>query len=241
MQARQNEGGLQEQGGTKDPVSGNDVPIGSLKEEVRDDIPAMLSEGEFVFPADVTRYYGLDTLMKMRQKAKQGLKIMEAMGQMGNSEEAIVPDDIPFDFDDLEAFGNNNFSIELNDIDDVLKKVEKLDFIDQTKINLVGHSKGGSTAIIKSFEDDRIAKTATLASVIRLKERYASELGDWKKAGVFYIHNGRTNQEMPLYYQLAEDVLGNLHRFDIPELLKTYSKPIIKFPKKLLIANRNNS
>jgi len=97
-----NEGGLQEQGGSKDPVSGNDVPIGSLKEEVRDDIPAMLSEGEFVFPADVTRYYGLDTLMKMRQKAKQGLKVMEAMGQMGNSEEATIPDDIPFDMDDLE-------------------------------------------------------------------------------------------------------------------------------------------
>ena len=62
----------------------------------------MLSEGEFVFPADVVRYYGLDTLMKMRQKAKQGLKVMEAMGQMGNSEEATLPDDIPFDMDDLE-------------------------------------------------------------------------------------------------------------------------------------------
>jgi len=96
------DGGLLDQGGSKDPVSGNDVPIGSLKEEVRDDIPAMLSEGEFVFPADVTRYYGLDTLMKMRQKAKQGLKVMEAMGQMGNSEDATIPDDIPFDMDDLE-------------------------------------------------------------------------------------------------------------------------------------------
>ena len=96
------DGGLKDQGGTKDPVSGNDVPSGSLQEEVRDDIPAMLSEGEFVFPADVVRYYGLDTLMKMRQKAKQGLKVMEAMGQMGNSEEATIPDDIPFDMDDLE-------------------------------------------------------------------------------------------------------------------------------------------
>ena len=96
------QGGLKDEGGTKDPVSGNDVPTGSLQEEVRDDIPAMLSEGEFVFPADVVRYYGLDTLMKMRQKAKQGLKVMEAMGQMGNSEEATIPDDIPFDMDDLE-------------------------------------------------------------------------------------------------------------------------------------------
>ena len=30
------EGGLKDEGGTKDPVSGNDVPIGSLQEEVRD-------------------------------------------------------------------------------------------------------------------------------------------------------------------------------------------------------------
>ena len=59
------EGGLKDEGGTKDPVSGNDVPSGSLQEEVRDDIDAKLSEGEFVFPADVVRYWGLETLMKM--------------------------------------------------------------------------------------------------------------------------------------------------------------------------------
>ena len=34
------DGGLKDQGGTVDPISGNDVPIGSTKKEVRDDIPA---------------------------------------------------------------------------------------------------------------------------------------------------------------------------------------------------------
>jgi hypothetical protein len=96
------EGGLLDEGGTIDPVSGNDVPSGSLQQEVRDDIPAQLSEGEFVFPADVVRYWGLETLMNMRQEAKAGLKRMEDMGQMGNSEEATLPDDIPFDLNDLE-------------------------------------------------------------------------------------------------------------------------------------------
>ena len=96
------EGGLMQEGGTIDPVSGNDVPVGSTQEEVRDDIPAQLSEGEFVFPADVVRYWGLDTLMKMRQQAKAGLQMMEDMGQMGNSEEAIIPDDIPFDVNDID-------------------------------------------------------------------------------------------------------------------------------------------
>ena len=97
------DGGLRDQGGGKDPVSGNDVPVGSLEKEVRDDIPAMLSEGEFIFPADVVRYWGLDLLMQMRQEAKQGLKKMEDMGQMGNSEEATLPDDMPFNMDDIET------------------------------------------------------------------------------------------------------------------------------------------
>ena len=96
------DGGLMQEGGTTDPVSGNDVPVGSTQEEVRDDIPAQLSEGEFVFPADVVRFYGLDKLMEMRQNAKAGLQRMEEMGQMGNSEEATLPDDIPFDLEDLD-------------------------------------------------------------------------------------------------------------------------------------------
>ena len=95
------DGGLKDEGGETDPVSGNDVPPGSTKEEVRDDIPAMLSDGEFVFPADVVRYIGLENLMRLRQQAKQGLKMMEAMGQMGNSEDAIMPDDLPFGVTDL--------------------------------------------------------------------------------------------------------------------------------------------
>ena len=97
------EGGLMDEGGMVDEESGNEVPPGSLREEVRDDIPAQLSEGEFVFPADVVRYIGLETLMRMRQEAKQGLAQMEAMGQMGNSEEATVQDDLPFDMYDLDV------------------------------------------------------------------------------------------------------------------------------------------
>src|SRR5210317_2011360 len=106
------EGGLKEEGGMVDEVSGNDVPIGSTREEVRDDIPAQLSEGEFVFPADVVRYIGLEKLMKLRQEAKQGLKQMEAMGQMGNSEEATMPDDLPFDETDLDIEDEEEYNSE---------------------------------------------------------------------------------------------------------------------------------
>jgi len=99
------DGGLKDEGGMVDEESGNDVPTGSTKKEVRDDIPAMLSEGEFVLPADVVRYHGLEKIMQLRDEAKFGLKKMEAMGQMGNSEEATLDDDVPFGPADLIIVG----------------------------------------------------------------------------------------------------------------------------------------
>ena len=105
------DGGLEQDGGTNDPVSGNEVPPGSTQEEVRDDIPAQLSEGEFVFPADVVRFIGLEKLMQMRQEAKMGLKMMEEMGQMGNSDEATMPDDLPFDINDLDMDDGPEYNV----------------------------------------------------------------------------------------------------------------------------------
>ena len=90
------DGGFRDQGNTKDPVSNNPVPVGSTQEEVRDDIPANLSEGEFVLPADVVRYHGLEKIMGIRDQAKSGLQRMENMGQMGNSDQATMPDGTPF-------------------------------------------------------------------------------------------------------------------------------------------------
>ncbi len=89
-------GGLKDQGETTDRKSNNKVPVGSLKKEVRDDVPINISEGEFVLPADVVRYHGLEKIMNMRQNAKSGLELMNKMGQMGNSDQATLPDTIPF-------------------------------------------------------------------------------------------------------------------------------------------------
>jgi len=107
------DGGLKDEGGMIDKESGNDVPIGSTRKEVRDDIPAKLSEGEFVFPADVVRFIGLEKLMTIRQKAKMGLQRMEEMGQMGNSDEATMPDDMPFGMSDLIVMSPEGKEVEM--------------------------------------------------------------------------------------------------------------------------------
>ena len=77
------EGGLKDDGTRQDPVSGNEVPSGSMASEVRDDIPAQLSEGEYVVPADVVRYLGVKHFEDLRNKAKSGLQKMEADGRIG--------------------------------------------------------------------------------------------------------------------------------------------------------------
>jgi len=78
-------GGIKDDGMTKDPVSGNEIPPGSMATEVRDNIPAMLSDGEYVVPADVLRYYGVNFFENLRGQAKQGLQTMEQNGRIGGT------------------------------------------------------------------------------------------------------------------------------------------------------------
>ena len=86
------EGGLTDDGTTMDPVSGNEVPPGSMAEEVRDDVPAQLSEGEYVVPADVVRFYGVKFFEDLRSEAKRGLMDMEANGRIGGEPVAMTID-----------------------------------------------------------------------------------------------------------------------------------------------------
>ena len=83
------DGGLKDDGMKKDPISGNPIPNGSMAKEVRDDIPAQLSEGEYVVPADVVRYLGVKHFEDLRDRAKSGLQNMEANGRIGG--EPIPP------------------------------------------------------------------------------------------------------------------------------------------------------
>ncbi|MEQ6118214.1 hypothetical protein [Reichenbachiella sp. MALMAid0571] len=91
---------------------------------------------------------------------------------------------------------------------------EELNF---NQIFLMGHSRGGGISIIKAAEDSRIKKLITLASVSSLTSVMpVSEILDtWKQKGVHYIFNSRTKQNMPLYYQLAEDYFANEQRFNV--------------------------
>ena len=105
------EGGvmLEDEGGEVEEASGNKVPLGGTKEGVADDQPANLSPGEMVLSADVVNYHGVEKVMSWRDEAKIGYHKMEAMGQLGNADEATIPTEaifnpggMPFSVVDLE-------------------------------------------------------------------------------------------------------------------------------------------
>lgn len=62
----------------EDDESGNPIPLGSDAENVRDDIPAAISKGEYVLPADVVKWYGLKGIIEFQNEARMGLMTMYA-------------------------------------------------------------------------------------------------------------------------------------------------------------------
>lgn len=142
--------------------------------------------------------------------------------------------DKPTEFVDLEAFGRNTFSLELDDLGAVIDAVTKYKLptpaqeIDTENINVIGHSRGGGIAILKAAEDPRVKKAATWAGVNEFGKFWRQdEMDRIKRDGVVYVTNSRTNQMMPIYWDVYEDYFHNLERLHIPTKVKQLSKPLM--------------
>ncbi|MEN8927582.1 MAG: alpha/beta fold hydrolase [Flavobacteriales bacterium] len=144
------------------------------------------------------------------------------------SHNGVTPDNI-LEFADLEAFGNNNYIKELFDLEKVIDWISQpsdySEVIDSNKIYLIGHSRGGGIATLATARDNRIRKTVTWASVSNLTDRIPKNEEEWKEKGVVYQGNGRTKQNMPLFYQLYENTMTNKNSLDISRLAKKIKTP----------------
>lgn len=87
-------------------------PPGSLSHEVADDVPAQLSEGEFVFSADAVRFYGLQKLTAMMDFARSELDRMAQKGDIRSPGDGKNPDDTAGKFmqdqkPNMDAYGSD--------------------------------------------------------------------------------------------------------------------------------------
>ena len=137
-----------------DPVSGNEVPPGATAEEVRDDIPAMLSENEYVVPADVVRYFGVRFFEDLRNKAKEDMVELEEGGRIGGEPIEDEGDDLPFDVSELTVIDEPDEEAEVGFadggvvIDPAVANMQTPDFLGGTSVF------GGSGDEYKTFKND---------------------------------------------------------------------------------------
>ena len=137
----------------------------------------------------------------------------------------------PIDFPDLEAFASNNYSIEIDDlqsvIDSVLSNKQFHKEIDNTNITLIGHSRGGGIAVLKASENNKITKVVSWNGISDIESRFpkGEALEAWKKAGIGYIQNTRTKQQMPNKFQVYEDFMANKDKLHIKSAIEKIKIP----------------
>ena len=143
MKKMYEEGGLATDGLAIDPVSGNDIPAGSNAADVRDDVDAKLSEGEYVVPADVVKYIGVSTLEKMVNKAKEGLGDMAENGRIGGApiasaeaKEAILEHSLGGDIEELDGYAAGGI-VEGKDYNSIIDRVKAAAMKDPSITNML--------------------------------------------------------------------------------------------------------
>lgn len=133
------------------------------------------------------------------------------------------------DFTRLDLFEKNNYTKELDNVKTVLDWIEYDKYwhnINIEEIILIGHSRGGGIALQSAYEDERISKVITWASICDF-DRFGTEenIKEWREQGYKNFYNGRTKQDMKIDYQFYEDFLKNRERLDIKKAVKNLNKP----------------
>jgi len=133
----------------------------------------------------------------------------------------------PQEFTELDRFGANTLSMELDEVLRVVDDVIGGDLLPRRpqRVGILGHSRGGGQAILAAAEDERIEAVATWAAVSHF-DRWTDETKEeWRAEGRLWIMNARTGQQMPLDVGLLEDFEANRSRLHIPDAAKRIDVP----------------
>jgi dienelactone hydrolase len=135
-------------------------------------------------------------------------------------------------FEYLDKFADNTHSHELNDLQIIINQIKEEKIarrtIDPERLALIGHSRGGGTAIIKAAElGDEIKCIVTWSSVNSFNRFSDEQITQWKKDGYIEIENSRTKQMMRINKTYWDDLTKNQKRFDIMKAAATLENPTL--------------
>ena len=126
-----------------------------------------------------------------------------------------------------ERFAKNTYTREMGDIGIVLRALQarELGVSSPTSIGMIGHSRGGGVALCFARETPEIAALVTWAAMATVR-RYSDAFVElWRKRGRIEVENVRTQQQLPMDFEIVEDVLANGDRFDIRVAAAALERP----------------
>jgi uncharacterized protein len=139
--------------------------------------------------------------------------------------------DDPVTFTALEKFEQNTISQELDDLEVVLQGISTGALLgvsgDSQQVGIMGHSRGGCTAIIKASLDSRLKCLVTWASPAALGGYSETVLRQWKEQGRYNFVNARTKQDMFVNYAYIEDIEANRDRYSLDLAVSRLSIPYL--------------
>lgn len=134
------------------------------------------------------------------------------------------------EFDELDKFAENTFSLEISELSEMIDAYKNGFFgiTSNTKIGLIGHSRGGAIALLTAVSKSGVGAVAVWSSVSNL-DRYSERQKDnWRKKGVFEVMNMRTKQTMRLNKTLLEDIERNGETtLNIQQAVSKLNKPLL--------------
>jgi pimeloyl-ACP methyl ester carboxylesterase len=135
--------------------------------------------------------------------------------------------DSPTEFADLIAFGDNTFTMELEDLTAIIDFACGGSYMPAVReVFLIGHSMGGGISIIKTAEDKRIKKLITMAAISSFYNLWPKQGEEqWKLQGVMYMRNSRTGQNMPYKVNLLHDLEKHTDRLNIAAKAALITQP----------------
>ncbi len=128
-------------------------------------------------------------------------------------------------FVDLESFGHNSYWNELTDLLSFLDHLEEAHGLNQ--IHLIGHSRGGGMVLLGA-KHKNVKSVTTWAAISSIEKRMpqGEKLASWKSEQVYFVKNGRTEQEMPHYFFQYNDFIEHKSELNITEACENLDKPL---------------
>lgn len=120
------------------------------------------------------------------------------------------------EFDEPDHFANQTLSQDLEDIGTVIEAIksknidsDKVD-LDTDRMGIIGHSRGGHTAIAAAAEYTEIQCLVTWSAVADYNTRWSDEMKkDWQEKGYTEIENSRTGQVFRINKAVFDDATEN--------------------------------